>query len=83
MPNEQIVVFMLFAVAAEQSCDAKTDELEFAKIKITQTVKLITLENPTGHDAWNVSSQCVYSGPDLPQQHNLNARYFFSWLPWR
>jgi hypothetical protein len=61
----------------------KTDELGFAKIKITQTLKIITLENPSDHDASNVSSQCVHSGPDLPQQHNLNARYFISGLPWR
>jgi hypothetical protein len=83
VPNEQVVVFELFAVAAEKSCDAKTDELGYAKIKITSTLKMITLENPSGHDAWNVSSQCVYSGPDLPQQHNLNARYVISGLPWR
>ena len=56
MPKEQIVLFILFSVAAEQSCDAKTDELGFAKIKITQTLKIITLENPSDHDASNVSS---------------------------
>jgi hypothetical protein len=83
MGAKQIVVSIPFVVVAEQSGDAKTDELGYAKIKITQTLKIITLENTSGHYAWNVSSHCVCSGLDLPQQHNLNARYFISGLPWR
>jgi len=46
----------------------KTDELELAKIKITQTLKIITLENPSGHDAWNVSNH-VYT-VDLIYRNN-------------
>jgi hypothetical protein len=51
VPNEQIIEYILFADAAEQSCDAKTDVLGFVKFKITYLLtpwSRVLLEKLTG-----------------------------------